>query len=202
MPPNVLNSENFADEVKKDFSKIENVKCRILKRVDIEKLGMGLFLSVNKGSMHEPRLVVLEYKGNPKSKDISALVGKGIMYDSGGYNIKTGGHMKGMKMDMSGAAGVIGAMKAISQLKPKANFVVVAPLTDNRVNGDASMPDMIYKSMNGKTVEVNNTDAEGRLVLADAMTYAIREAKATNITTIATLTGAVLVALGETFTGA
>lgn len=201
-PPNICNSEWMAEEVKKQVSQFSNLKVTVLDKKEIEKLNMGLLLSVNKGSMYEPRLVVIEYSGNPDSKEKTAFVGKGITFDSGGYNIKTGRSMLGMKYDMSGAAIVASALNAIAQLNPKANVAAVLSITDNRVNGDANLPDAVWTSMNGKTVEINNTDAEGRLVLADGMTYAIRKLNATNVITVATLTGAILVALGTTYTGA
>ncbi|MBN3534838.1 M17 family metallopeptidase [Mycoplasma procyoni] len=201
-PPNICNSEWMAEEVRKEVSKYPNLKVNVLNKKEIEELGMGLLLSVNRGSMFEPRLVTIEYNGNPASKEKTVFVGKGITFDSGGYNIKTGGHMSGMKYDMSGAAIVASALKAVAELKPKANVAAVLSITDNRVNGDASLPDSVWKSMNGKTVEINNTDAEGRLVLADGMTYAIRNMNATRLITVATLTGAILVALGTTYTGA
>lgn len=201
MPPNVLNSENYADIIKSEFASIKGVKVRILTVKEMKKLGMNLLLSVNKGSAHEARLVVLEYIGNESSREKTALVGKGIMHDSGGYNIKPGKFMNGMKYDMSGSAIVAGAIKGIAQLKVKKNFYGVMALTDNSVNEYAQKPDAIWTAMNGKTVEVNNTDAEGRLVLADALTYAVRELGATQLVDIATLTGAIKVALGHTFSG-
>ncbi|MGZ9454016.1 M17 family metallopeptidase [Mycoplasma sp. AC157] len=200
-PPNICNSEWLAEKVKEQVSQFKNLKVTVLNKKEIEKLGMGLLLSVNKGSMYEPRLVAIEYNGNPDSEEKVAFVGKGITFDSGGYNIKTGRSMLGMKYDMSGAAIVASALNAIAQLNPKANVAAVLAITDNRVNGDANLPDAVWTSMNGKTVEINNTDAEGRLVLADGMTYAIRNLKATAVITVATLTGAILVALGHTFTG-
>ncbi|VEU78184.1 M17 family metallopeptidase [Mycoplasmopsis columbinasalis] len=200
-PPNICNSEYLADVVAKDLAQYSNLKVTVLKKAEIEKLGMGLLLSVNRGSVYEPRVVVIEYNGDPESKEKTVLVGKGITFDSGGYNIKTGRFMLGMKYDMSGSVIVAGALKAIAQLKPKKNFAAVMCITDNRVNGDASLPDSVWTSMNGKTVEINNTDAEGRLVMADGLTYAVRELKATRLIDVATLTGAILVALGSTYTG-
>ncbi|CAT04720.1 Cytosol aminopeptidase [Mesomycoplasma conjunctivae] len=202
MPPNIANSEFLAKEIQSKLSDNKNLTVKVLGMQEIKALGMNLLLSVNRGSTYEPRLVVIEYEGSPGSEQKTAFVGKGITFDSGGYNIKTGTFMMGMKYDMSGAIISAAAIDAISRFNPIANVVAVLPITDNRVNGDASTPDSVWKSMNGKTVEVNNTDAEGRLILADAITYAIREAKATEIITIATLTGAIRVALGETFTGA
>ncbi|QJG66420.1 leucyl aminopeptidase family protein [Mycoplasma phocoeninasale] len=201
-PPNELNSEQLAEIVANDFKKYKNLSVKVLNKKDIEKLGMGLLLSVNRGSMYEPRVVVIEYNGNPTSKEKTVYVGKGITFDSGGYNIKTGRNMLGMKYDMSGAAIVAGALKAISQLAPKTNVSAVMCITDNRVNGDASLPDSVWTSMSGKTVEINNTDAEGRLVMADGLYYAATALNATKLLDVATLTGAMVSALGETYTGA
>ncbi|UUM19301.1 M17 family metallopeptidase [Mycoplasma sp. 1018B] len=200
-PPNVCTSEYLAEIVKNDLSQYDNLKITVLNKDDITKLEMGLLLSVNRGSVYEPRVVVIEYNGNPTSDKKTVLVGKGITFDSGGYSLKGGRHMLGMKFDMSGAAIVASVLKAIAQLKPKSNFAAVMCITDNRINGDASLPDSVWKSMNGKTVEINNTDAEGRLVMADGLTYAVRNLKATRLIDVATLTGAILSALGNTYTG-
>ncbi|AHH45147.1 M17 family metallopeptidase [Mesomycoplasma bovoculi] len=202
MPPNIANSEFLAKKIEEKLSKNPNLTVRVLNAEQIKELKMNLFLSVNRGSTYEPRLVVIEYNGSPGSEHKTAFVGKGITFDSGGYNLKPSSYMANMKYDMSGAIISAAAMDAIAKFAPVANVCAVLPLTDNRVNGDANTPDAVWKSMNGKTVEINNTDAEGRLVLADAMTYAIRELKASEVITIATLTGAIRVALGETFTGA
>ncbi len=201
MAPNECTSVTLAEMVRKEFKSSKNVATTVLNLPEIKKLKMGLLQAVNMGSNDDARVVILEYKGNPSSKEKTVMVGKGITFDAGGMNIKTGRHMNGMKYDMSGAAIVIGAMKAISQLKPKANVSIVAPLTDNKISKTAGLPDSVWTSMNGKTVEINNTDAEGRLVLADGITYAIRKLNATRIIDVATLTGAVLAALGHTYTG-
>ena len=202
MPPNVLNSVNFAQKLKTEFTaKHKNVSVKVLNKKQITELKMGLMLGVNAGSAFDPRVVVLEYKGNPSSKEKTTYVGKGIMFDSGGYSIKTGRHMSGMKYDMSGSAIIAGAMKLISKNKPKANISAVLMLTDNSIGTNARSVDGVDVSMSGKTVEINNTDAEGRLVLADGITYAIKKLNTTRIIDVATLTGAVLVALGNTFTG-
>lgn len=201
MPPNVLNSEVYADMVQKELSKYDNLKVTVLNKKQIEELKMGLLLSVNKGSAWEPRVVIAEYTGDASSKEKTTIVGKGIVFDAGGYNIKTGGHMSGMKFDMSGSASAAGAIKAIAELKPKANFSIVLVMTDNMINSEASTPDAVWTSMNGKTVEINNTDAEGRLALADGITYAVRKLNSTRIIDIATLTGAVISALGSTYSG-
>lgn len=162
---------------------------------------MDLLLSVNKGSMYEARVVIIEYNGNPESKEKTVYVGKGITFDAGGYSLKSPKFMLGMKYDMSGSAIVAATMKAIAQLKPKVNAAAIMCITDNRINGDASLPDSVYTSMSGKTVEVNNTDAEGRLVLADGLFYGATKLNATHLIDIATLTGAIVRTLGESHTG-
>ncbi|WAM01821.1 M17 family metallopeptidase [Mycoplasmopsis felis] len=200
LPPNICNSEYLAETVLKDLSEYKNLKISVLTKKEIQELGMGLLLSVNRGSMYEPRVVVIEYNGNPESSEKTVYVGKGITFDSGGYSLKPSRSLIGMKFDMSGSVFVASAMKAIAQLQPKTNVSAIMCITDNRVNGDSSLPDSVWKSMNGKTVEINNTDAEGRLVI-DGITYAVRNLKATRIVDVATLTGAILVALGSTYTG-
>ncbi|QJG66748.1 M17 family metallopeptidase [Mycoplasma phocoenae] len=201
MVPNIANSEYLAEEYAKHFEGLDNVTVKTLESFDIQKLGMNLMLSVNKGSIHAPKVLVVEYNGNPESKEKTVIVGKGITFDTGGYSLKSGGGMKGMKYDMTGSAVACFALKAIAKLKAKANYSAVMMLTDNSLNTNASQPDSVYKSMNGLTVEVTNTDAEGRLVLADGMTYAIRELNATRLIDVATLTGAVRSALGQTYAG-
>lgn len=202
-PPNICNSEWLAKEIKEMFSKLNSSKftIKILERKDIEKEKMGLFLSVNKGSAFEPRLVVIDYNGNSKSKEKIALIGKGITFDSGGYNLKPSQAIQGMKYDMSGAAICASAIKGIIELNSKTNVCAVLPLTDNKISSTAQTPDSIWTSMSGKTVEVNNTDAEGRLILADAITYAIKKLNPTQIIDVATLTGAIIISLGITYTG-
>lgn len=201
MPPNICNSEYLAEVVYKDLSANKNLKVTVLNKAEIEKQKMGLLLSVNRGSMYEPRVVVIEYNGDPESKEKTVMIGKGITFDSGGYSLKPSRSMLGMKFDMSGSVIVASAMKAIAELKPKKNVAAVMCITDNRVNGDASLPDSVWTAMNGKTVEINNTDAEGRLVMADGLTYGARVLNATRLIDVATLTGAMVVALGHTYTG-
>lgn len=201
MSPNILNSETYADLIKKDFEKSSNIKLSILNKKQIAANKMELFLAVNKGSAYEPRIVVLEYKGNPSSKDVIAIVGKGITFDAGGYNIKIGKGMNGMKYDMSGSAIVAGLFKAISELKPKSNLTGVLMLTDNVINSIAATPDSVWTAMNGKTVEITDIDAEGRLVLADGLTYAAKKLGATKLIDIATLTGTMNLMLGHIYSG-
>ena len=201
MPQNKLNSVSFANEIKKTFASIKNVSVKVLTKKEIQNLKMGLLLGVNRGSEFDPRVVILEYKGDPSSKEKTTIVGKGIMFDAGGYSLKQGAFIRGMKFDMSGAAISAGAMRLVASRKPKRNFSVVLPLTDNMIGKLAQLPDSVQTSMNGKTVEINNTDAEGRLVMADGLTYAIRKLKSTKVMTIATLTGAMKPTLGKTYTG-
>jgi len=192
-----VNPVKFADLAKSIFAK-SNVKCRVLTKKDIEKKGMGLLLAVNRGSMVEPRVVVLEYKGDSTSKDFIGLVGKGITFDSGGMNLKPSGSMETMRSDMAGAAAVLCAMKTIAELKIKKNLYGVIPLTENMLSSNAYRPGDIYRAYNGKTVEIGNTDAEGRLILADALSYMEKELKPKCIVDLATLTGACVVTFGET----
>lgn len=158
--------------------------------------GMGSFLSVAQGSVQPPKFIVMRYNGDPGSKEVTALVGKGITFDTGGISLKPPERMEEMKYDMSGGAGVIAAMVAIGKLKPKANVVGIVPATENMPGGKATKPGDIVKAMNGKTIEVINTDAEGRLILADALCYA-NKLGATRIIDTATLTGACVIALGH-----
>jgi len=163
---------------------------------------MGLLLAVNAGSHYEPRVVILRYFGDAKNKkNVLGLVGKGITFDSGGYDLKPSQYLQCMKFDMSGAAVVCATFLSLVQKKSKINVVAVACLTENAIGGHATLTESVVTSMSGKTVEINNTDAEGRLVLADGITYAIQREKATKIITVATLTGACVLALGENTTG-
>ncbi|MGL5521970.1 MAG: M17 family metallopeptidase [Metamycoplasmataceae bacterium] len=201
-PPNICNSEWLASQMESKLKKVgTKISFKILNKKQIEAEKMGLFLSVNRGSAYEARLVVAEYKGDKTSKEKIVLIGKGITFDSGGYNLKGSAFIQGMKYDMSGAAICFSTFLAITELNPKINISIVLPLTDNRISSDASLPDSIWTSMNGKTVEINNTDAEGRLILADGITYAIKKLNATKLIDVATLTGAIIISLGKTFTG-
>jgi leucyl aminopeptidase len=166
----------------------------------MKALGMGSLLGVSAGSSQPAKLIVLTYTGDPRSKEKLALVGKGITFDSGGISIKPAADMHEMKYDMSGAAAVIATMWALAQLKPRLNVIGLAPASENLPGPDAVKPGDILRAMNGKTIEVINTDAEGRLILADALCYAIKLG-ATKIIDAATLTGACVVALGHTASG-
>ncbi|MFA6827908.1 MAG: leucyl aminopeptidase [Bacilli bacterium] len=178
--------------------KNENVNISVLGKKEIEVMKMGAFLGVNKGSTAEPKLIHLTYKGNPSSEEKIALVGKGVMFDTGGYSLKS--NMVNMKDDMAGAATVLGIFEAVVKNNIKRNIDVVICATDNRINGEALLPDDIITAMNGKTIEIVSTDAEGRLTLADAVTYAQQQGN-NEIIDFATLTGAIVVALGEDTTG-
>ncbi|SYV97850.1 Cytosol aminopeptidase, partial [Mycoplasmopsis edwardii] len=149
MPENFLNSEILASEIVNDFSGIEGLKVEVLTKKEIQDLNMGLLLSVNKGSTHEPRVVVISYNGDKRSKEHTSIVGKGITFDTGGVNTK-GYHMDGMKYDMSGSVIAAYAVKTLAQLKAKVNVSAVMCITDNRINADASLPENVYQSMSGK----------------------------------------------------
>lgn len=203
MPPNVLYPEIFAKHIVDAAKGVKNLTVKVLGQKEITDLKMNLLLAVNAGSHFDAKIVVLEYKGNAQNRDdILGLVGKGITFDSGGYSLKPSSAMKGMKFDMSGAASVCNAAIAGAKLGLKLNFVAVACLTENKIGGHATLVETVVTSMNGKTVEINNTDAEGRLVLADGITYALQKGKASRIIELSTLTGAMLVALGSYMSGA
>ncbi len=193
-PGSKLTPEKFAQEAKK-LAKKYKMKIRIYNKKEIEKLGMGGLLAVNSGSSHEPRFVVIEYK---KGKKKIALVGKGITFDSGGLNIKPATAMDGMQGDKAGAATVLGIMRAAAELGIKAHIIGLLPLTDNMPSGNAMKPGDIIKSYNKKSIEIGHTDAEGRLILADALAFA-EKMKPNIIIDFATLTGAAIVALGHEF---
>jgi leucyl aminopeptidase len=190
MTPSILAAEATA------AAKGASIDIEVLDEERARKEGMGSFLSVAQGSSQPPKFIVMRYDGDPGSKELLALVGKGITFDSGGISIKPADRMEEMKYDMSGGAAVIATMSALGKLKPKVNVVGIVPATENMPGGKATKPGDIVKAMNGKTIEVINTDAEGRLVLADGLCYA-RKLGATKIVDVATLTGAVVIALGH-----
>jgi len=198
-PANYLTASALA-EFAFNIAKKHGFKIEILEKEEMEQLGMGALLAVNQGSTEPPKLIVMCYQGKETWGDPIALVGKGITFDTGGYSLKPRDGMIGMKTDMGGAASTIGAMDVIGSLKPNANVIAIIPATDNMVSGTAFKPDDVIVSMSGKTIEVRNTDAEGRLVLADAITYA-KTKGAVKIIDIATLTGGVIIALGNDVTG-
>lgn len=174
----------------------------IYDRQGIQEIGMEAFLAVAKGSEREPQFIVMTYEGNEASDEKIALVGKGLTYDSGGYSLKPAASMSTMFSDMAGSASVIGAMKAIAKSKVKKNVVAVVAACENLISGGAYKPGDVIASMSGKTIEVDNTDAEGRITLADALYYTATVIKPSKMVDLATLTGACVVALGDLNTGA
>lgn len=195
-PSNKLTPTAFA-KVAERIAKINDLKFASL---NPKQEGMEALLSVAKGSDEPPRFVVLEYRGDSKSKEKIALIGKGITFDSGGISLKPSKKMYEMKCDMAGAAAVLGVMSLLNDLKPKKNVIGVFPLTENMPSGHATKPGDVVGSLSGLTIEIINTDAEGRLILADAVTYA-KKLGATKLVDIATLTGGCIVALGDDATG-
>ena len=199
-PASVMNPSALADAAKQVCEK-NNIKFSVLNKDECAALGMDAFLSVARGSKQAPKLIVMEYNGRATDDEKIALVGKGICFDAGGYDIKPRPHMLGMHGDMAGGAAVIAAIGAIAAAKLGINVTAIVPACENLISGKAYKPGDIVKSMSGKYIEIGNTDAEGRLVLADAITYAIRECGATSVIDIATLTGACKIALGDRYTG-
>ena len=194
--PQYLDAVTFANEIKKDIIKC-GAKAEILGKKQIESLKMGGLLAVNRGSIHPPTFTILEWKPkNAKNKKPVVLVGKGVVYDTGGLDIKTGGSMATMKCDMAGAAAVAGTTLAIAKNKLPVHIVALIPATDNRPGGNAYAAGDVITMHNGKTVEVLNTDAEGRMILADALSYA-QKYNPELVIDIATLTGAALRAIGD-----
>jgi leucyl aminopeptidase len=199
LPPNVCTPAYMADQAR-EIAKRYRMKVQVLERDDMKKLGMNTLLSVAQGSEEPPKFIVLEHRGGPKGAKPVVLVGKGVTFDTGGISIKPAPEMDEMKYDMSGAGTVLGTMKAIGELKLPLNVVGLIPTTENMPGGRATRPGDVVKSMSGQTVEILNTDAEGRLILCDALTYAERFDPAAVID-IATLTGACVIALGHVASG-
>jgi len=199
LPPNVCTPGYLADQAR-ELAKRYRMKVTVLERTDMEKLGMNTLLSVAQGSAQPPKFIVLEHRGGPKKMKPVALVGKGVTFDTGGISLKPAAEMDEMKFDMCGAASVLGTMKAVGELKLPVNVVGVIPTTENMPGGRATRPGDIVKSLSGQTVEILNTDAEGRLILCDALTYVERFQPAAVID-IATLTGACVIALGHVASG-
>lgn len=184
------------------FEKISpKVKTTLFDKRWLEKEKMGLLLAVNRGSEREPFLIQVSYQGNPGSEEQIVFVGKGVTYDTGGLNLKGETHMLTMKCDMAGSAAVLGAVRTAAALDLKVNLTVLVPATENGIDANSYKPGDVYVSYSGKTVEINNTDAEGRLVLADAISYAVRNLKPTYLVDLATLTGGVVIALGDEIAG-
>jgi leucyl aminopeptidase len=197
MPPNVCTPEHLADTAG-DIARRHGMKLTVLGRAELTKLKAGAFLAVAQGTSQDPKLVSLEYKGAARGAPI-VLIGKGLCFDTGGISIKPAQGMEWMKFDMCGAAGVLGAMETIARLKLPINVVGLIGATTNMPSGEAYKPGDVIRAMNGKTIEVINTDAEGRMVLADLLTYAKRF-KPAAVVDAATLTGACVIALGNSAT--
>ena len=197
-PACALSPENIAQEAKKLAS--EKIKVKIIEKEELQKKGMNLLLGVAAGSHRPPKLIIVEYHGGGK-EPWTAIIGKGITFDSGGYNLKPTRHIEEMKSDMAGGAAVLGTIKVAAALGVKRNILGVIPATDNLIGGSAQKPGDILRAYNGKTVEIGNTDAEGRLVLADALAYAEDIYKPAVMVDLATLTGACVVALGYEASG-
>ena len=199
LPANVCTPAYLADAARA-LAKQHKLGVQVLERKDMEKLGMGSLLSVARASVEPPKLIVLQYHGAGRKQKPVALVGKGVTFDTGGISLKPAPEMDEMKFDMCGAASVLGTLKAVAEMKLPLNVVGVIPATENMPGGNATKPGDIVTSMSGQTVEILNTDAEGRLILCDALTYAQRfEPQA--VVDIATLTGACVIALGHVASG-
>ena len=199
LPPNICNPAYLAEQARAFAARFDKAACTVLEEAEMEELGMGSLLSVARGSANRPRLIVLEWNNGGDARPY-ALVGKGITFDTGGVNLKTQGGIEEMKYDMCGAATVMGAFVSAVGLGLPINLRVVVPAVENAIDGNSYRPSDVITSMSGKTIEVGNTDAEGRLILCDALTYVQRfEPQAT--VDVATLTGACMVALGRQASG-
>ncbi len=199
-PSNFKTPTTLAETAKK-LAKANGLEVTVLDKEEMVKLGMGGLLGVSRGSQQPPKFIILNYRGRKSKEPDIALVGKGITFDSGGISLKPSEKMEEMKGDMAGGAAVMTTISAIAQLKPRINVTAIIPATENLPDGNAYKPGDVLKAMNGKTIEVISTDAEGRLILADALGYA-RKMSAKFIVDVATLTGACRVALGDICTGA
>lgn len=201
-PPNKINVDYLANEAKK-IAKENKLSVTIRDKAWIEKMKMGSFLSVNKGSGKKgAKLVILEYKPKKANKQKPIMiVGKGLIFDSGGYNIKPTKHIEDMQQDMAGGAVVLGVFKLLNFLKVNRRVIGIIPITENLIDSEAQLPSDIVTAYNGKTIEIRNTDAEGRMILADALSYGVEKYKPEYTIDLATLTGACLVALGDRYAG-
>jgi leucyl aminopeptidase len=202
-PANDLTPTALAQHARALAEATTGLTCTILERRDLQKLGAGALLSVAQGSAEPPKMIVLRYtpKRRAKTREVLGLVGKAVTFDTGGISIKPAAGMEEMKMDMAGGAVVIESIGLIAQLGLPIEVVAVVPATENMPSGTATRPGDVVRAMNGMTIEVINTDAEGRLILADALNYAATVAGATRLVDFATLTGAIVVALGEVYAG-
>ncbi|MFH1009712.1 MAG: leucyl aminopeptidase, partial [bacterium] len=197
-PSNIVTPAYLAEEARQ--LEKSGLKVKVLEQAQMAKLGMNALLAVAKGSSEAPKLILIEYRA-PRARKTLAFVGKGVTFDSGGISIKPSDKMDEMKMDMCGAASVLAAMSAIARLKPKCHVIGIIPAVENLPSGHAFKPGDIITAMNGKTIEIITTDAEGRMILADSLSYGIKTYKPSAIVDVATLTGACVVALGHHATG-
>lgn len=198
-PANLLTPQQFVDYAKQIAEK-RGLEIEVLDEARLEELGMEALLSVARGSEAGARMIVISYYGAPESREILGFVGKGVTFDCGGLQVKSDEGMLGMKGDMAGAAAVLAAMDAIGELRPHSNVLAVIPVCENMINGRSYRPGDVLRSFSGKTIEITHTDAEGRLILAEGIAYAKRKG-ATRLVDVATLTEAVVVALGHEATG-
>lgn len=199
LPGNICTPDYLA-RTARDLAKRHRLTVKVFGRPDLKRMKMGAFLAVAQATTQDPKLIVLEYRGGRRGEAPVALVGKGVCFDSGGISIKPAASMELMKFDMSGAAGVLGAVEAIARLKLRVNVVALVGSTTNMLGGEAMKPGDVVRASNGKSIEIQNTDAEGRLVLADLLSYAQRY-RPQAVVDAATLTGACVVALGNTTVG-
>jgi len=194
-------AEYFEKTVRNLIHNQKAVSLKVLSRKELKAQGLNLHLAVNRGSAQEPKLIIVRYNRGPKSEKYTALIGKGITFDAGGINLKPSHHIETMRCDMSGAAAVMGILKNALALNIKRNLLFVMGMAENAIDAKSYKPGDIVKSYSGKTVEIANTDAEGRLVLADAISYTVKNYKPAQIIDLATLTGACIIALGYDYTG-
>ena len=199
-PSNFMTPSDMA-QVAEEMAAQNGLECTVFGREQMEEMGMGALLGVAKGSRQEPKFIVLKYKGDESTEQALGLVGKGITFDSGGISIKPSAGMEEMKGDMAGGATVIAALRGLAELRPEINVTGLIPATENLPGGGAQKPGDVVKAMNGKTIEVVNTDAEGRLILADALSHG-RKTGLSPLVDVATLTGACHIALGNVCSGA
>ena len=199
-PPNICTPSHLFSEAKKIQKTYKNIKVKALSKIEMKKLGMGAFLSVTQGAAEPPKFIIIEYSGSKKNDKPIVLCGKGITFDTGGISLKPPSAMDEMKFDMCGAASVMGVISSVGELQLPINLIVLIPACENMPGSSATRPGDIVKTMSGKTVEILNTDAEGRLILCDAITYGLKY-RPKLLIDVATLTGACLLALGNFYSG-
>ncbi len=198
---NLVTPKSFPEKGRDLAKQYSKVKCSALDAKDLEKEGMNLLLAVGQGSSIPPTLTVIEYNGAPGSKEKTMIVGKGISFDTGGLNLKPTNHIEDMRCDMGGGAAAVGIIKAVAELEMEINLVSIIPSAENAISSDSYKPGDVFMSHSGISVEITNTDAEGRLVLADALSFGQKMFSPTRIIDLATLTGAIVIALGDTRSG-